>query len=58
MLNLSLIFLAIAITAAIFGFGGISVAAAGIAKIVFYVFITISTVMLVALIVRKLDRRP
>jgi uncharacterized membrane protein YtjA (UPF0391 family) len=58
MFNLSLIFLVIAITAAIFGFGGISVAAAGIAKIVFYVFITISTVMLIARIVRKLERRP
>ena len=57
MFNLSLIFLVIAITAAIFGFGGISVAAAGIAKIVFYVFITISTVMLIARIVRKLERR-
>jgi uncharacterized membrane protein YtjA (UPF0391 family) len=58
MFNLSLIFLVIAITAAIFGFGGITVAAAGIAKIVFYVFITISTVMLIARIVRKLERRP
>ena len=58
MFNLSLIFLVIAITAAIFGFGGISVAAAGIAKKVFYVFITISATMLIARIVSKLERRP
>ena len=58
MFNLSLIFLVIAITAGIFGFGGISVAVAGIAKKVFYVFIIISTVMLIAYMVRRLERRP
>ena len=57
MLNLSLIFLVIAITAGIFGFSGISVAAAGIAKIVFYIFITIFAVMLIAGLVRKIETR-
>jgi len=58
MFNLTLIFLVIAITAGFFGFGGTSVAVAGFAKIVFYVFIIISAVMLIAYIVRKIKKRP
>lgn len=39
MLRYSLIFLVVAIVAAVFGFGGISSMATGIAKILFFVFL-------------------
>ena len=39
MLYYALIFLAVAMVAAIFGFGGIAVAAVGISKILFFVFL-------------------
>lgn len=39
MLYWALVFLVIAVIAAIFGFGGIAVAAAGIAKILFWIFV-------------------
>jgi uncharacterized membrane protein YtjA (UPF0391 family) len=39
MLYYALVFLIVAVVAAVFGFGGISVAAAGIAKILFFVFL-------------------
>ena len=48
MLSWALIFFVVAIVAAIFGFGGISIAAAGIAKILFFVFMVIFVVLLVA----------
>jgi uncharacterized membrane protein YtjA (UPF0391 family) len=57
LLNLSLIFLVIAFTAGIFGFGGISVAATGIAKMVFYIFIAIFAVLLITGLVRKIETR-
>lgn len=41
MLNYAWIFLVIAIIAAIFGFGGMAVAAAGIAKVLFYLFLAL-----------------
>jgi uncharacterized membrane protein YtjA (UPF0391 family) len=41
LLNWSLIFLVLAIIAAIFGFGGLAQESAGIAKILFFVFIII-----------------
>lgn len=47
MLRWSVIFLVIAIVAAIFGFGGISESAAGIAKILFYIFIVIFIISLI-----------
>lgn len=46
MLRWALIFLVIAIIAAIFGFGGIAGAAAGIAQILFYVALAVFVVML------------
>ena len=46
MLRWALIFFVISIIAAIFGFGGISEASADVAKILFYVFITIFALML------------
>src|SRR3954453_1233173 len=41
MLHYALIFFLIAIVAAVFGFGGISVASAGIAKILFMLFLVV-----------------
>jgi uncharacterized membrane protein YtjA (UPF0391 family) len=40
MLGWALTFLIIAIVAGVFGFGGVAVAAAGIAKIIFYIFLS------------------
>ncbi|MGI8961630.1 MAG: DUF1328 domain-containing protein [Bryobacteraceae bacterium] len=47
MLRYALIFLVIAIIAGIFGFGGIAVASAGIAKILFGIFIVLFLIGLV-----------
>jgi uncharacterized membrane protein YtjA (UPF0391 family) len=47
MLRYALIFLVIAIIAGIFGFGGIAVASAGIAKILFGIFIVLFLVGLI-----------
>jgi uncharacterized membrane protein YtjA (UPF0391 family) len=44
MLHYAWIFLILAIIAAIFGFGGIAVAAAGIAKVLFFIFLIIFVV--------------
>jgi uncharacterized membrane protein YtjA (UPF0391 family) len=41
MLHYAWIFLILAIIAAIFGFGGIAAAAAGIAKVLFFIFIAL-----------------
>jgi uncharacterized membrane protein YtjA (UPF0391 family) len=48
MLNLVVTLLIIALIAAVFGFGGIAVAAVGIAKIVFFVAIVLILVSLLA----------
>jgi uncharacterized membrane protein YtjA (UPF0391 family) len=48
MLSWALTFLIIALIAAVFGFGGIYVAAAGIAKILFFVFIVLFVISLVS----------
>lgn len=47
MLRYALIFLGIAIVAAIFGFGGIAGASAGIAKVFAFVFIVLFIISLV-----------
>jgi uncharacterized membrane protein YtjA (UPF0391 family) len=47
MLNWALAFFVIALVAAILGFGGIAVAAAGIAKILFFIFLVLFLVALV-----------
>ena len=44
MLRWALIFLVISLIAALFGFTGISVAAAGIAKVLFFFFIVITVI--------------
>lgn len=48
MLNWALVFLVIALIAAAFGFGGIAVAATGIAKILFFIFLVLFLVSLLA----------
>jgi uncharacterized membrane protein YtjA (UPF0391 family) len=48
LLTWALIFLGIAIVAAIFGFGGIVAAAAGIAKVLFYIFVVLFVIFLIS----------
>ena len=48
MLRLALFFLVVSLVAALFGFGGIAAASAGIAKILFFIFIVIFVVLLIA----------
>lgn len=47
MLYYALIFLVVALVAALFGFGGVAVAAAGIAKILFFIFLVFFVVSLI-----------
>jgi uncharacterized membrane protein YtjA (UPF0391 family) len=53
MLHYALVFFLIAIVAAIFGFGGISIASAGIAKILFFLFLVVFLVSLVMGVARR-----
>ena len=53
MLNWALMFLVVALLAAVFGFTGIAVAAAGIAKMLFYLFLVLFLVSLIAGLVRR-----
>ncbi|HEX7910311.1 MAG TPA: DUF1328 domain-containing protein [Paraburkholderia sp.] len=53
MLQYALVFFVIALIAALFGFGGIAVGAAAIAKILFYIFIVIFLVSLVLGLARR-----
>jgi uncharacterized membrane protein YtjA (UPF0391 family) len=46
MLHYAWIFLVIAIIAAVFGFGGVASAAAGIAKVLFFIFLAIFVISL------------
>lgn len=48
MLSWAVIFFIIAIVAAVFGFGGIASAAAGIAQVLFWVFVALFVISLVA----------
>ena len=47
MLRWAVIFFIISIIAAVFGFGGIASATAGIAKVLFFLFLVIALVMLI-----------
>ena len=47
MLSWSLTFLVVALIAAIFGFTGVAIAAAGVAKLLFYLFLVLFLVSLV-----------
>ena len=53
MLTWAVIFFIIALTAALFGFGGIAAAATGIGKILFFVFLVLFILSLIAGIVRR-----
>jgi uncharacterized membrane protein YtjA (UPF0391 family) len=46
MLHYAAVFLVIALIAALFGFGGIAASSAGIAKILFFVFLVLAVVSL------------
>ncbi len=48
MLRWALIFLVLALVAAAFGFGGLAATSAGIAKLLFWVFIIVFAISLVA----------
>jgi uncharacterized membrane protein YtjA (UPF0391 family) len=53
MLRWALIFLVVAIAAGIFGFAGIMIAAAGIAKLLFYLFLVLFLVSLLGGLARR-----
>ena len=48
MLRLALFFFVVSLVAALFGFTGIAAAAAGFAKLLFYIFIALFVILLVA----------
>ncbi|HEX4488039.1 MAG TPA: DUF1328 family protein [Terriglobales bacterium] len=47
MLYWAVVFLVVALIAGVLGFGGVAIAAAGIAKLLFYVFVVVFLVTLV-----------
>jgi uncharacterized membrane protein YtjA (UPF0391 family) len=53
MLSWAVVFLIIALVAALFGFGGIASAAAGIAKFLFFLFVVVFVVLLVMGFMRR-----
>ncbi len=53
MLRYALIFFVVALIAALFGFGGIAAGATEIAKILFFVFVVLFVVSLIAGFVRR-----
>ena len=53
MLHYAIVFFVIALIAARFGFGGIAAGAAGIAKILFFVFVIMAVVTFVMSLIRK-----
>jgi uncharacterized membrane protein YtjA (UPF0391 family) len=53
MLNWALMFFLVALLAAVFGFTGIAIAAAGLAKILFFVFLVLFVVSLIAHVSRR-----
>lgn len=53
MIRLTFVFLAIALIAALFGFGGIVAGAVGIAKIIFFIFLVLFVISLVMKAVRR-----
>lgn len=52
MLYWTLVFFIISLVAALFGFGGIATAAAGIAQILFYIFLLLMFLSLIFYVVR------
>lgn len=56
MLYWALVFLAVAIITGIFGFGGIASASAGIAQILFFIFLVLFAVALIVRLLRGSSR--
>jgi uncharacterized membrane protein YtjA (UPF0391 family) len=56
MLGWAIFFFLVAIVAALFGFGGVATAAAGIGQILFYIFLVLFVLSLIVYLVR--GRRP
>lgn len=53
MLHYAVVFLIIALIAAVFGFGGIASGAVGIAKILFFVFVLMAVITFVMSLLKK-----
>ena len=53
MLHYAVVFLVIALIAAVFGFGGIDAGAVGIAKILFFVFIVLAVISFLMGLLKK-----
>ena len=53
MLHYAIVFFVIALVAALFGFGGIAVGAAEIAKVLFFIFLVLFVVSLVVGLIRR-----
>ena len=53
MLYWAAVFFVVALVAALFGFGGIAVAAAGIAKLLFFVFLVLFVIALITHVSRR-----
>jgi uncharacterized membrane protein YtjA (UPF0391 family) len=53
MLHYAVVFLVIALVAAVFGFGGIAAGAVGIAKILFFVFVIMAVVSFIIGLLKK-----
>ena len=53
MLRWALVFLMVAIVAGIFGFAGVMVASAGIAKLLFYVFLVLFVISLAMSVISR-----
>lgn len=53
MLHYAVVFLVIALIAAVFGFGGIAAGAVGIAKILFFVFVIMAVVTFVISLIKR-----
>lgn len=53
MLHYAVVFLVIALIAAVFGFGGVAASAVGIAKILFFVFVIMAVVTFVVGLLRR-----
>jgi uncharacterized membrane protein YtjA (UPF0391 family) len=53
MLHYAVVFFIIALIAAVFGFGGIAAGAVGIAKVLFFVFLALAAVSVIANLMRR-----
>lgn len=58
MLYWALVFFVVAIIAAVFGFGGIASASAGIAQLLFFIFLALLVISLIVHFVRGRGSRP